>query len=119
MLIESVSIFAILLCIIVIFLRSGHQAAALGSTPLLILPAAHVAAVGISLGVAKIMAFPREAMVAFADIGAVLVSGILIHLFAQKLPKGKVRQLYILLVSGYNIILACTFVYRTLMPLFE
>lgn len=54
-------------------------------------------------------------MIAFADIGAVLISGIMIHQFGAKMNSSKGKKLYMVLVSGYNIILACILVYRILM----
>lgn len=120
MLVESVSIMAILLCIMFIFLRSGHKGAALGVVPLLLVPFAHVAGVFLSFWAVRLLeSVPRQVMIAFADIAGVLISGVLIHQFAVKLIEpGRPRKLYIILVGGYNIILTCTFVYRTLAYLF-
>ena len=114
MLVESVSIFAIILCIIVIFVRSGHRVAALGATPLLIVPGVHAAAYGILHGLLGRAVASPWTMLIFADIAAVLVSGVLLHLLAQKIRAGKTRQLYIVLLGGYNVILACAFVYHAI-----
>ena len=59
----------------------------------------------------------RDRVVAFADIAASAVSGALILSFAQKVQKSRNRKLYIVLICGYNIVLACAYVYRTLTPI--
>lgn len=115
MLLESASIFALLLCVVIIFVRSGYKKAALGVAPLLLVPMVHVLAYPITLWLVRFSQFPRNIMLAFADIGAVLISGIMIHQFGAKLEQAKARRLYMILVSGYNIILACILVYRVLL----
>ncbi len=117
MLVESVSILATLLCIIIIFVRSGHKMAALGCTPLLLVPAVHLLAFGLSYMLQRILPCPRAVMIAFADIAAVAFSGLIIHLQSAKIPAQKPRRLYVTLLCGYNIILTCLYVYRTLEPI--
>lgn len=120
MLVESVSILAILICIAIIFMRSGHRVAALGVTPLLLVPAVHILARGLSFWMVKwLPRMPREVMIAFADIAAVAGTGLMIFLMAGKLKAPRARKLYVSLMSGYNIILTCTYVYQTLEPLFQ
>lgn len=115
MLLESASIFALLLCVIIIFVRSGYKKAALGVAPLLLVPAVHMLAYPVTLWISRFTLFSRNIMIAFADIGAVLISGIMIHQFGAKMNSSKGKKLYMVLVSGYNIILACILVYRILM----
>ncbi len=119
MVVESVSILAILLCIMFIFLRSGHKGAALGVVPLLLVPFSHLMGIFLSFWLVRLLtSVPRPVMIAFADIAGVLISGVLIHQFAVKLMEpGRPRKLYITLMGGYNVILTCTYVYRTLIHL--
>lgn len=118
MLVESVSILAILLCIVIIFVRSGHRVAALSTVPLLLVPAVHLLAFGLSWALAPALpGVPREVMIAFADIAAVALAGVVVHLQSVKLHSKKVRRVYATLICGYNIILTCVYVYNTLSPI--
>ena len=57
--------------------------------------------------------------VAFADIAAVVVSCLMIMSFSGKIRNRKNKKLYVVMLGGYNIILTCTFVHRTLAVLWK
>lgn len=67
-------------------------------------------------------AFPAlapQSVVAFADIAAVVVSCLMIMSFSGKIRNRKNKKLYVVMLGGYNIILTCTFVHRTLAVLWK
>ncbi len=118
MITESIAILAILLCLIVVFVRARQSDYAMSVTPLLLVPFIHLLAVAIFyFGRVPFLGFAPQVVVAFADIAASAVSGALILSFAQKVQKSRNRKLYIVLMCGYNIVLACAYVYRTLTPI--
>lgn len=120
MITECAAILAISLCLIVIFIRAGHKNYAPAITPILAVPFAHLLAIPASLWIAPMLApFPRESIIAFADIGAVVVCGLLIMFFAQKIKNPAAKKVYIILLGGYNIVLTCAFVHRTLTALWR
>lgn len=114
MLVESTAIFALLLCVTIIFLRSGYRHAALGVMPLLLLPAVHLIVYPIFVWIEHWSGIYRQVFLAFADIASLLTAGILIHRFGSRIARSNMRKLYMLLVSGYNIIVAFVFVFRLL-----
>ncbi len=120
MITECVAILAISLCMIGMFIRTGHGDYALGTTPILIVPAVHLLARPVSMWLDSIIpSFPPQSIIAFADIGAVAITGLLIMFFAGKIKSSKIKKLYICTLGGYSIILACTFVHRTMAVLWR
>ena len=118
MITESIAILAIMLCLIVVFIRAQQSDYALGVTPLLLVPFIHLFAVAVFyLGRVPFFGFAPKVAVAFADIAAAAVSGAFIFSFSQHIKKSRNRKLYIALMCGYNAVLACTYVYRILAPL--
>ncbi|MEF9866163.1 MAG: hypothetical protein RR576_12310 [Oscillospiraceae bacterium] len=114
-LVESVSILAITACIIVLFLRSGRTDYAASTMPILVVPLVH----SFTWGVSKVMhnvlqGYTAQVVLSFADIAALAVSCLLIFFFSSKIKSTKNKKLYIILLSGYNIILTCAFVYQTM-----
>ena len=55
-----------------------------------------------------------EVMVTPQELALLQEGLLLLHLLAQKIRAGKTRQLYIVLLGGYNVILACAFVYHAI-----
>ena len=64
-------------------------------------------------------ALAPQSVVAFADIAAVVVSCLMIMSFSGKIRNRKNKKLYVVMLGGYNIILTCTFVHRTLAVLWK
>lgn len=117
---ECVAILAISLCMIGMFVRTGHGDYALATTPILIVPAVHLLALPVSWWTDPMIAsFPPQSIVAFADIGAVAVTGLLIMFFSGKIKSPKIKKLYVAVLGGYSIVLACTFVHRTMAVLWR
>lgn len=120
MITECVAILAISLCMIALFVRAGHSDYALSTTPILVVPAVHLLAWPVSWWTDPIISsFPPQSIIAFADIGAVAITGLMIMFFAGKIKRPKIKKLYICTLGGYSIILACTFVHRTLAALWR
>lgn len=117
---ECVAILAISLCMIGMFVRTGHGDYALATTPILLVPLTHLLALPVSWWTdSLIVSFPPESIVAFADIGAVAVTGLLIMFFSGKIKSPKIKKLYVTVLGGYSIVLACTFVHRTMAVLWR
>ncbi|MBD5101615.1 MAG: hypothetical protein HDT27_02760 [Subdoligranulum sp.] len=120
MITECVAILAISLCMIALYVRTGHGDYALSTTPILIVPAVHLVALPVSRWTDPIFSgFPPQSIVAFADIGAVAITGLLIMFFAGKIKSAKIKKLYVCTLGGYSIILACAFVHKTLSVLWR
>ena len=90
---ECVAILAISLCLVVVFIRAGHGDYAASVTPILVVPFVHL------------LALP--------------VSCLMIMSFSGKIRNRKNKKLYVVMLGGYNIILTCTFVHRTLAVLWK
>ena len=109
---ECVAILAISLCLVVVFIRAGHGDYAASVTPILALP--------VSWWTDSLFpALAPQSVVAFADIAAVVVSCLMIMSFSGKIRNRKNKKLYVVMLGGYNIILTCTFVHRTLAVLWK
>jgi exosortase/archaeosortase len=117
---ESIAVLAITLCMIVLFVRSGRKEYAASITPLLLVPLSYVLGLTLfQLLEVRVFSFPVEMLLAFCAITAVAVSGVLIFAFSGKIVRRRNRQLYVALACGYNIILGCTYIFRTLSPLMQ
>ncbi len=117
---ECVAILAISLCMIAVFIRTGHGDYALSTTPILAVPAIHLLAIPFSWWTdAFFSRLPPQSIVAFADIGAAAITGLLIMFFAGKIQSPKVKKLYVCFLGGYSIILACAFVHQTMAVLWR
>ena len=112
---EGGAILAISLCLVVVFIRAGHGDYAASVTPILAVPFVHLLALPVSWWTDSLFpALAPQSVVAFADIAAVVVSCLMIMSFS-----GKIKKLYVVMLGGYNIILTCTFVHRTLAVLWK
>ncbi|MEG0178603.1 MAG: hypothetical protein RR654_03530 [Oscillospiraceae bacterium] len=110
MLAECIAVLAITLCMTAIFIRSGHRDYAASLLPLLIVPGGHIFVwVLLKLFSNIIPNLPILICSSFADIASLAISCLLIFFFSGK-------KLYLVILSGYNIILTCAFVFQTLVP---
>ncbi|MBP8856042.1 MAG: hypothetical protein KBG54_06010 [Oscillospiraceae bacterium] len=117
-LVESVSILAITICMIVLFVRSGRGDFAASLTPILIVPFMHsLAWLALRLMSRMVPMFHAKVILSFADIIGLAIACLLLFFFSTKIKSTKNKKLYIVLLSGYNIILACVFVYQTMFSL--
>ena len=117
---ECVAILAISLCLVVGFIRAGHGDYAASVTPILAVPFVHLLALPVSWWTDSLFpALAPQSVVAFADIAAVVVSCLMIMSFSGKIRNRKNKKLYVVMLGGYNIILTCTFVHRTLAVLWK
>ena len=117
---ECVAILAISLCLVVVFIRAWHGDYAASVTPILVVPFVHLLALPVSWWTDSLFpALAPQSVVAFADIAAVVVSCLMIMSFSGKIRNRKNKKLYVVMLGGYNIILTCTFVHRTLAVLWK
>ena len=117
---ECIAILAISLCLVVVFIRAGHGDYAASVTPILAVPFVHLLALPVSWWTDSLFpALAPQSVVAFADIAAVVVSCLMIMSFSGKIRNRKNKKLYVVMLGGYNIILTCTFVHRTLAVLWK
>lgn len=112
---ESVAIIAILLCIIVVFVRSGHADYAISIIPILIVPAAHIAGLPLAQLLQKtILVSQLYVARCFIDIIGLAIACLLIVVFSVKIKSTKNKKLYISLCSLYCMALTCVYVYNLL-----
>ena len=115
---ESVAILAITLCMIVVLVRAKHPDYAASTLPILIVPFVHLITLPLFRRYGGVFyQGPYQLLQAFADIAAVAVSCLCIVLLSGKIKSTKSKKLYVFLLSGYNIILTCAYVYQTLHPI--
>lgn len=116
--VESVSILAISICMVVVFLKAGHADYALSLTPIMLVPFTHIAFLFI-LRVTHVFlpTISYRIVLSFADMAALAVASILLLFFSYKIKSKRNKKLYIVLLCGYNIVLTCAYVYQTLQPL--
>ena len=117
---ECAAILAVTLCIVVVLLRSGHGDYAASALPVLIVPAVHLV-VGIIVGKLRISvgAMPHQMLIAFGDITALAISCLCIVALSTKVRSSRNRKVYLILCSGYNVILTCALISQTMAPLVE
>lgn len=103
-----------------VFIRAGHGDYAASVTPILVVPFVHLLALPVSWWTDSL--FPALA----ASIGGGVCgyrrrSGfrLMIMSFSGKIRNRKNKKLYVVMLGGYNIILTCTFVHRTLAVLWK
>lgn len=115
---ESISILAITLCMMFLFVRAKRPDYAVSLVPLLLVPAAQLLALPVAHALGGLAPHMHYRMVvAFADVAALAISCGLVELFSSRIKSKKNKRLYIALLIGFNIILACVFIYRTLQPI--
>lgn len=112
---ESVAIIAVLLCIIVVFVRSGHADYAISILPILMVPATHIAGLPLAQLLQKTVLVSQLYVArCFIDIIGLAVCCLLIAIFSVKIKNGKNKKLYIALCSLYCVALTCVYVYNLL-----
>lgn len=117
MLAECIAVLAITLCMTAIFIRSGHRDYAASLLPLLIVPGGHIFVwMLLKLFSNIIPNLPILLCSSFADIASLAISCLLIFFFSGKIKNKRNKKLYLVILSGYNIILTCAFVFQTLVP---
>lgn len=115
MIVESVAIFGITVCILIVFVRSGNADYAIATLPLLIMPAANVLGWPVASLVNNMMPGNQLYLVrCFVDVLGVAIACGLIVLFSGKVKAKKKKQLYIGMCSLYCIVLTCVFIYNAL-----
>ena len=120
MITECAAILAVTLCMVVILLRSGHGDYSASILPIMIVPAVHliVATVfgRIHLNIGKI---PYPMAIAFADITALAIACLCVFALSAKVGSKRNRKVYLILCSGYNVILTCALISQLLAPYVE
>ncbi|MDL2294907.1 hypothetical protein LJC60_09850 [Ruminococcaceae bacterium OttesenSCG-928-D13] len=116
---ESIAILLVGLLLIGSFARSKHPGYMLGALPVCIIPAAHLIIIGV-LAISKQRFFGiRPAMVtAFADVVAVILSCLFIVIFSQRIQSKKNRNLYMVIMLVYTLLIGWSYIYTTVSPLF-
>lgn len=115
---ESIAILAITLCMGAIFVRRQRADYAASLVPILLVPAVHLLATLLLSRYGRFVYYgPYQLPLALADIAALAVSCLCIILLSVKVKSKKNKQLYIVLLTGYNIVLTCAFVYNILHPI--
>lgn len=105
---------------IFVFIRAGHSDYAASLVPILIVPSAHlIAAPLLRMTDSLLVDIPYQLSLAFVDIAAVAIACLLVILFSAKIKSKKNKNVYVILLSGYNIILTCAFVAQTLHPILQ
>lgn len=119
MVIESISVLAILICLFVVFIRAQRPDFAVSITPIMILPFAHLVALGILKAAVYLLPFSSYFVcLAFVDIAALAISSALLLLCSGKIKSKRNKRFYLIVLAGYNVILTCAYVYQTLQPMF-
>ena len=117
---ECAAILAVTLCMMVVMVRSGHSDYSVSIAPLLLVPAVHlVAALVFARVPLPLGSMPYQMVIAFADIAALAVASLFLFAMAYKVKSTRNRRIYLVLLSGYNIILTCALISQTLAPILE
>lgn len=111
MVVESIAIFAIILSMIVIFLRTKKEYASL-TLPLLFIPAANIIAMGLSKKLAAVLPFDRYFVSLLFIILALILSGIVIGVQCSKFKTKKVKVYYSLSILLFNLVLSAIIIYN-------
>lgn len=110
----SVAILAILCCLIVVFLRSGHADYAVSVVPILLVPAAHLAGIPLTRLVLDFYPCRPFLVRVFTDVVGLAVACLLIAVFSRKIPTPKNKKLYLVLCTCYCVLLAFVYLYNLL-----
>ena len=117
---ECAAILAVTLCMVVVLVRSGNSDYAVSILPVMVIPAVHLAA-GLILGKlnVRIGMMPPQMLVSFVDIAALAIVSLCVFALSVKVKSKRNRKVYLILCSGYNIILTCALISQTIAPLVE
>ncbi|MEG0910137.1 MAG: hypothetical protein RSB47_07745 [Ruthenibacterium sp.] len=100
-------------------MRAGHGDYAASLVPILLVPAVHLCATPlIHLFAPMFTSLPQQMLLGFADIAALGIACVCVVFLSAKIKSRKNKRVYMVLISGYNILLTCTIVAQTLSPLF-
>ena len=117
---ECAAILAVTLCMMVVMVRSGHSDYSVSIAPLLLVPAVHlVAALVFARVPLPLGSMPYQMVIAFADIAALAVASLFLFAMAYKVKSTRNRRIYLVLLSGYNLILTCALISLRLAPILE
>ena len=109
---ESIAILGILLCIIVVFVRSGHADYAISVTPILLVPAAQLLGVPVARLLYSLYGWPPYLVRCFVDVGGLAVACVLAAFFSLRIPSKKNKQLYLIITTLYCAALVCVYIYH-------
>lgn len=118
MLVESVSILAVCLLMLVVFMRSRFSKAIFSILPIAIIPLAHILVTGVVyLAKGQVWGFRGLVVVAFIDAIALGITCAVIVYIAQKIANKLSRRLYKIVMVGYSVIIGWVYIFTTLQPL--
>ena len=116
---ESVAVLVIGVLLVVVLARAKYNSYAIGMTPILVLPVFHLIIRGILyLSKGAFFGVRQQVVIGFVDLLAVIVSGVLIMAFSQKIESKTNRRLYQIMMIVYTVVLGWAYIYNTLLPLF-
>lgn len=114
MIVECITITALIAVMIVVFMRSGRPKTALSVMPLLIVPVMHILGVPLSKLLPTFTALSELKAYFLIDILAIIVTCIFIGAFAKYFSTKKTKATYIICCGSYALILPIIFIYNLL-----
>lgn len=111
---ESIAILAIMACIAVVFVRSGHADYGISVLPIALVPAAHLLGVPIAQMVVDLYGVRPYLVRCFVDVAGLAVACLLLAVFSSRIKAQKNKKLYLIICTLYCVILDCVYLYYLL-----
>ena len=112
MVVECISISAILLAIFFIFVRSNKKKTALATLPLMIVPILHLAGIPLSRWLDHIMPYNRASIYIIIDLVALVAACITLGIMANGFHSKKTRVVYLGVSGLFTTILSCILIFN-------
>lgn len=115
MVVESFSIILVGILLLVAFLRSKHPGYLVATLPVFFIPVGHLLIrFVLYLSKGAFFGFRAAIVVAFADMLALALSCVFVIVLSRRIPSKRIRQLYIVIMLIYSILLGWAYILNAL-----
>jgi hypothetical protein len=115
MIVECLSIVAILLAIIIIFVRTGKTKYAITTLPLILVPLLHILFVIVAPDLSNALSFDKKFLIVALDITNLIISCILLGALSHKITTKRTRITYLISCGAFLVILSWVLSLNTLL----
>lgn len=115
---ESFAILLVCLLLVIVFSRSKHPGYLVGTLPIAIIPIAHLL-ISLLLRFSKgtFLGFRAAIVAAFVDVLALVITCALVVVFSTKIESPKNRNIYLVMMLAYSLLLGWAYIYNSVRPL--
>lgn len=107
---ESIAIIFILLCIVFVFIRSGHIDYALGVVPIILVSASHLMGVPIAKVIYSFHGISPYLIRCFVDVAGLALACVLTAIFSTHISSSQNKKVYLVITTIYCVVLTCVYI---------